>query len=267
MVSARVGSFVADWIDRPGAFAVLGVRRDLRGGPSAFWAACEERVLWFDERESALGPFGALGRVPATLEPGETLAFAGGAFRRGDEVLVAAGCTVEDTRVPSISLSDAEVETRSEELMLALDDLEPASGWLGDAFARSRRLFVAALQGDADATEAAGRLVGLGEGLTPRGDDYLGGVLLVSRALGIDPPFSVQGIESAFGSTTLVARAQLHAHARGHGARACRDLLAAIGRGDDVHPAVTSLLELGHTSGRDLALGVSDGLAASVRPR
>lgn len=266
MVATRVGSFIAEWSDRPGAFVVLGMRRDARGRAS-FWAAHEDRVLWFDEREIALGPFGAFGVVPSALQQGDELPFADGVLRHGDEILFTRASLVEDTRVPRFSLAPAELESRSEDLMLALDDLEPASGWLGDAFARSRRLFVAALQADQDATAAATKLVGLGEGLTPRGDDYLGGVMLVAHALGLSPPFSVDALRATMSTTTLVSQAHLLAHARGHSARACRDLLGAVASGADVHPSIAALLELGHTSGRDVALGISDGLAASARGR
>lgn len=124
-----------------------------------------------------------------------------------------------------------------------------------------------------DGAVAAGSLVGLGPGLTPAGDDLIGGTLASSRLLGdavgsrAAVAFAQAVGESAAAhsaATSLVSAALLHHARRGAVAdRVAALLQALVGRGDP-DTAVADLLAVGHTSGNDLATGVLLGCRAAL---
>jgi hypothetical protein len=122
------------------------------------------------------------------------------------------------------------------------------------------------------AVTAAERLVGLGPGLTPSGDDVLAGLLVTLRHLG-----TATGVERAVRlggwlaaavtfdartRTTPLSATLLHCAARGE---ACPEVIAVLrglaGR-QPLEPALRRLHDLGHTSGADLAQGIAIGLDA-----
>ncbi|MFI7447755.1 DUF2877 domain-containing protein [Nonomuraea sp. NPDC049714] len=122
------------------------------------------------------------------------------------------------------------------------------------------------------AVTAAERLVGLGPGLTPSGDDVLAGLLVTLRHLG-----AATGVERAVRlggwlaaavtfdartRTTPLSATLLHCAARGE---ACPEVIAVLrglaGR-QPLESALRRLHGLGHTSGADLAQGVAIGLEA-----
>jgi hypothetical protein len=122
------------------------------------------------------------------------------------------------------------------------------------------------------AVTAAERLVGLGPGLTPSGDDVLAGLLVTLRHLG-----AATGVERAVRlggwlaaavtfdartRTTPLSATLLHCAARGE---ACPEVIAVLrglaGR-QPLEPALRRLHGLGHTSGADLAQGIAIGLDA-----
>lgn len=110
------------------------------------------------------------------------------------------------------------------------------------------------------------RLVGLGTGLTPAGDDLLTGLAFASATLG--GPLSVipEAVARAARSdaTHVVSVAAMREACAGRAVEPLSDVLAALcGRGlaGRIPEAVAALLAIGHTSGTDLA----HGLAAAVR--
>lgn len=122
------------------------------------------------------------------------------------------------------------------------------------------------------AVTAAERLVGLGPGLTPSGDDVLAGLLVTLRHLG-----TATGVERAVRlggwlaaavtfdartRTTPLSATLLHCAARGE---ACPEVIAVLrglaGR-QPLEPALRRLHSLGHTSGADLDQGIAIGLDA-----
>ena len=124
----------------------------------------------------------------------------------------------------------------------------------------------------ADAAGHARELVGLGAGLTPSGDDVLCGLLAGVHTLA--PGLGAAGLRrrtervgsavliDAEQRTTALSAALLgHAH-RGELARPARGLLRAMLGRTPLAPALAALLRVGHSSGRDLAAGLS--LAAHV---
>jgi Protein of unknown function (DUF2877) len=120
-----------------------------------------------------------------------------------------------------------------------------------------------------DATGVALALLGLGAGLTPSGDDYVGGVLFVRTLAGIgDRPgwhrLADAVVAAAPARTHPISAALLADLAGGHGWAPLHDLIAALAAGDAATAefAARSLVALGHTSGWDLLAGVIAGLGA-----
>ena len=116
------------------------------------------------------------------------------------------------------------------------------------------------LAGHALANEAA-QLIGLGPGLTPSGDDYLGGVLLGLRWLGratqadslwrwLEPRLEPR--------TSAISAAHLAAAATGQVHEALHEVLDNLSawQAPDLHPSLARLDAVGHTSGWDALAGV-----------
>lgn len=119
-----------------------------------------------------------------------------------------------------------------------------------------------------DALRATLLLLGLGPGLTPSGDDFLGGVMLALSARGkSDLRDSLW--ESVAGElddlTVPISAMHLSAAADGMGAEVVHTLIDALLRGDrDAIPlAVKGVLDLGATSGADTIAGLVVGLQAA----
>jgi len=116
-------------------------------------------------------------------------------------------------------------------------------GWAGDT---------AALK------EGAGRLAGLGVGLTPAGDDFLAGLMLWAWLAHPGPRRLCQLVfEAAAARTTALSAAFLRAAAEGMCSEPWHDLLAALdgGRQDRLEAAVQKVLACGSTSGADTLAG------------
>jgi hypothetical protein len=119
---------------------------------------------------------------------------------------------------------------------------------------------------------AAERLVGLGPGLTPSGDDVLAGLLVALRALGraagvdrtvlLADRLAEAVVRDAETRTTAISAALLHCAATGATCPEVTAVLRALTGHGPPEPALTALCRLGHTSGADLAQGLSIGLTA-----
>ena len=113
--------------------------------------------------------------------------------------------------------------------------------------------------GHIDAEQIA-PLIGLGPGLTPSGDDYLGGILMAlsltsqialrDRIWHALQPYMIQG-------TSDISRAHLTAAADGFGSAALHALLKTIltGASWGTYDPITSVTASGHTSGWDALAG------------
>ncbi|WP_395105984.1 DUF2877 domain-containing protein [Actinomadura sp. SCN-SB] len=121
--------------------------------------------------------------------------------------------------------------------------------------------------------EAAERIVGLGPGLTPSGDDILCGLLLSLRLLGgaARPGGRAVWLADWLGAavtadagtrTTALAATLLHCAASGAAGAEVAAVLRAVAGLEPAAPAVRRLLAAGHTSGADLASGVLAGCRA-----
>ena len=104
-------------------------------------------------------------------------------------------------------------------------------------------------------------LVGLGEGSTPAGDDWLAARLVTLAALGheIEARREWERIVPYVRVTTPLSASLLRAASRGEAAGPVIDLLRALGGGRQLASAVRRVLALGASSGHWLALGVLAG--------
>ncbi|WP_214416074.1 DUF2877 domain-containing protein [Sphaerisporangium fuscum] len=124
----------------------------------------------------------------------------------------------------------------------------------------------------ATAITAAEQLMGLGPGLTPSGDDMLAGLLValrllgaatgVSRAVWLADWLAATVAFDAPARTTPISSTLLQCAARGQGCSDALAVLRAIAGERPLAPAAHRLLRLGHTSGADLAWGLSAGTSA-----
>jgi hypothetical protein len=122
------------------------------------------------------------------------------------------------------------------------------------------------------AQTAAARLIGLGSGLTPAGDDFLVGFLaaLWSLDLGDDPRRGFRAsfadyVANAAHGTHEISRCFLEAAAEGEVSERLADFAAAIARGAsdaDLRLACAAALAVGASSGADGIAGYLSGVAA-----
>lgn len=147
----------------------------------------------------------------------------------------------------------------------------------GDALIRRARPAISALESwiaagaahppPADAVE---RLVGLGPGLTPSGDDFLGGVaiaLAMSGEAGAAAALAAPMLAVARRATNRISAAHLDAAARGLGADALHRAIDALARlrNDALVRALGDLDAIGHSSGWDALAGAVAALAGLER--
>lgn len=124
-----------------------------------------------------------------------------------------------------------------------------------------------------DASRAALLLLGLGPGLTPSGDDFLGGLMLALSAAGKTALRDAlwEGLAGELDDLTVAVSAMhLSAAADGMGAEVVHDLIAAMTARDDdrdgLMRALEAVLALGATSGADTIAGLVVGFEAISRP-
>jgi hypothetical protein len=126
---------------------------------------------------------------------------------------------------------------------------------------------ISGLDGDS-AFEAADALIGLGDGLTPSGDDFLVGLTAALRAAGHEfaGPIARHAAERAQGATTDVARVALEHASRGEYAERIHDVLRSLAsdEGETLHVQIDRALSWGASSGADSLLGMLVGLEAAA---
>lgn len=123
-------------------------------------------------------------------------------------------------------------------------------------------------------SEAAG-LIGLGEGLTPSGDDFLGSLLFVLNAmhkldagLGLDPVAQAPLVESARRRTHPISFALLRDLAAGEAVEPLHELIGVVYSDeppDSIRQPAARLIRIGHATGWDLLAGALAGLVLTSR--
>jgi len=115
------------------------------------------------------------------------------------------------------------------------------------------------------APDCAG-LIGLGPGLTPSGDDFIGGVWIAAHELRAEEvAHRLWGlIQPRLDATNGISRGHLRAAARGFGQRDIHDAIGAMlkGRADDYRALIDGIDGIGHSSGWDAIAGVTQTLDA-----
>jgi hypothetical protein len=130
-----------------------------------------------------------------------------------------------------------------------------------------------ALTGDRRAVEAVvGRLLGVGPGLTPSGDDELAGMLVAASSFGL-PAGHLRSVVlgAAPTATTDLSSALLRCASRGESIPQVSALVSALSDWTDarrlVEDALSDLGQVGHTSGVSLAAGVIAAAQVATRIR
>ena len=121
--------------------------------------------------------------------------------------------------------------------------------------------------------EAARRLIGLGVGSTPSGDDLLIGFLLSLLSLGdrLDRGQDIASLAQDIavlskGRTTWISQAFLQHAANNEASETLRDLICSVLTASDVQVAAAArkVLQMGSTSGAELVLGVLLGMGLGL---
>ena len=108
-------------------------------------------------------------------------------------------------------------------------------------------------------------LIGLGPGLTPAGDDFVGGAMIALRAFGhaqLADRVAAWALPLAKERTNRISRAHLECAAAGEGHEALHGLLTF----KETEKHLARLARIGHTSGLDAAAGALLALASVWRP-
>ncbi len=125
-----------------------------------------------------------------------------------------------------------------------------------------------------DMTEVTRRgreLIGLGPGLTPSGDDFLGGLLFVAHSLKTSYPQDFNWeeepvmalIDWSSTETHPISHTILRDHAFGHGPEPLHELVASLLKGKDLGRTLEGakrLIGIGDTSGWDILAGMLTGM-------
>ena len=124
--------------------------------------------------------------------------------------------------------------------------------------------------------EQADALAGLGEGLTPSGDDFVGGLLfcrmilqsLYADVLNLEFPDLLGFIKNLKPSTNIISHTLLKDHAEGHAIDTLHQFVNALLTGqslDNVRLIASKLIQIGHSTGWDLLTGVLTGMLLAFR--
>ena len=108
-------------------------------------------------------------------------------------------------------------------------------------------------------------LIGLGAGLTPAGDDFVGGAMIALRAQGkpeVADRIAAWALPLAATNTNRISRAHLECAAAGEGHEFLHELLSSLGDREKSEAALGKLSRIGHTSGVDAAAGALLGMQA-----
>jgi Protein of unknown function (DUF2877) len=129
------------------------------------------------------------------------------------------------------------------------------------AIRRQGRAFLDWLAGKGEPEDS---LIGLGPGLTPAGDDFVGGAMIALRAFGNDARrvaladrIAAWALPLAQARTSRISRAHLECAAAGEGHEALHAFLDGFGAED-----LARLARIGHSSGLDAAAGALLALRA-----
>ncbi len=225
----------------------------------------------------------------ARLRPGQRVALDGGVLR-----VEAAGLAVDLSRagiwsgdLSAVGIEACRLATALGELQATLRGKAPEDGYAPLLFSRQdghsplvralgsrlAQALPAAARAErardaAALAQALSKLVGLGCGLTPSGDDFIVGYLaaLWSRAareahLTALLRTLAEAVRELSRRTNAISRQLLVDAARGRFAQRLVEVVHALARGEDVAARVRRAVDSGHSSGADTLCGLSFGLS------
>jgi hypothetical protein len=122
-------------------------------------------------------------------------------------------------------------------------------------------------------SQSADSLIGLGAGLTPSGDDFLGGMFFALKTLQSYYPDMVcreylPALESNHSRTHLISFTLLNDLANGHAVAPLHHIINGLLSGESterLYPFVSQLNQVGHSTGWDLLTGLLVGLLTTYR--
>jgi hypothetical protein len=139
---------------------------------------------------------------------------------------------------------------------------------LDRATAHVRALANAIDGGDAHRVQVAAQpLLGLGPGLTPSGDDFVGALLFAQRLLGWDAQWTLVArrlVDAAQTRTHAIGAALFGDLAEGGTFDALHQLAECLAARNPVPPAARHLAAIGHSSGWDMLTGFAVGVAGTA---
>jgi Protein of unknown function (DUF2877) len=230
-----------------------------------------ETIVWLGSRRATLHPRAILSTTALETEAGQVVLDVGGLTPWRPEPLTldreAAANLVEGWRALARDATALGPPAGFGALLTGGAPAFPLDGAGGVARALAR---ACARDDPAGAATAALSLLGVGNGLTPSGDDFVGAALFVRAqlALLVDPPAWRRAADTVVAAapacTHPISVALLADLAAGRSWAPLHDLVAALatrhsGRAAE---AARALVGLGHTSGWDLFAGLGAGLGA-----
>ena len=225
----------------------------------------------------------------ASLHPGDPVAPGNGGLRIGTlRVVTFAGARLHDPPLGPREWTRKGLAGAFERLADALVGFDPAEGLAPFArpidrgfpsdspLVRRARPSIRALErwmAEGSSTiprDAVERLIGLGPGLTPSGDDFLGGAMIALAMSGHREhaaALAAPALAAAAGGTNRISAAHLRAAAGGLGADALHRSIDALAIADDdaLARALAGLDAIGHCSGWDALAGAVSALRAIDR--
>lgn len=131
----------------------------------------------------------------------------------------------------------------------------------------TQRLIESLGTGDLDAAGRwAERLIGLGPGLTPSGDDFLTGLAAALAAPGTRihalAPWAVELVATCRARTNAISWTAMYEATRGRVRESIVSVLSAVAAGDAeaLRPAARKVISIGKTSGTDIVTGMQAAL-------
>ena len=251
----------------------------------SFYLESAGRMACIGDRSLGLGPLNALCDAPPGIDWPASGLRTGAAYRRaGDRLHVGDRFVFSTKAAETWTPPPCPASWRPEPLRRDLDALDRriagrvpneglaplVFGGADSAVGRAARAPVAGLRAWL-AEEAPGdpapwvrALIGLGPGLTPSGDDFLGGAMIVLHVLDrrlalVDFAAAVRACATA---TNPISRAHLAAAAEGQGSAAVHGLLDDLlsGKRSDLDDRLDAIDRIGHCSGWDALAGVVTAL-------
>ena len=239
--------------DPPAGFG--GIPREMRCG---LVADCDGDVLGFENGMALFLADATLWRPEPVLQPTAPEHLAARTLRLARRVAAqrlseGLGPLIYDLANPYPSRTAAAVQGEPL-LALALTGITALEKWLVKGLGRSAQKW-------SDPPPSVMTLLGLGPGLTPSGDDFLGGVLITLRALGQTEAAAKLAewlLPLARERTSRISYAHLACAARGEGGATLHKVLSMLctSRAAQMDRCLKAIGRYGHSSGWDALAGV-----------